>query len=601
MRSNSRWTWILLGLLSCPASAAAGPVEALEDFKVEEGFTSLFNDKDLSGWKLGAEFLEGKTETTDRRFAAKDSAIVIQCAPEKEDLYTTREFNQDFVLRLEFRAGPKANSGLHLRGTQLQVRDYPTVGPYKTLRKFNAGGWNAIEVKVRSDATGPGAVAECTCNGEMLEPALRIPARGGIGLQSETGKLEYRRIRIKEQPRAAQEQLSAPGLQQSVEILRDRWGIAHIYAKTEHDMFFAQGFSAARDRLFQLELWRRQATGTMAEIQGPEALQADIGARLLSFRGDLDQELAHYHPRGAEIIGAFVEGINAYIDLTEREPSRLPLSFGILGLKPGKWTTRIVVSRHNGLGRNATQELANAQLVGILGSEKARELLNLHPGQPDLTPDPSLNLAVLPKDLLKLYEASHAVVQFRPKDVQPEFRGTAQGPEAGEEPFFGSLENDNEFIGSNNWVVSGQCTISGKGFMANDPHRAMLLPSLRYFVHLVGPGWDCIGGGEPALPGVAIGHNPFGAWGLTIFPIDQEDLYVYETDPQNPARYRYRGQWEAMRVVPETFAVKGKKDAVVNLKFTRHGPVLYEDVKNQKAYGLRAARLEIGTDRKSVV
>ena len=130
--------------------------------------------------------------------------------------------------------------------------------------------------------------------------------------------------------------------------------------------------------------------------------------------------------------------------------------------------------------------------------------------------------------------------------------------------------------------------------MANDPHRALLLPSLRYWVHLVAPGWNVIGAGEPALPGVSVGHNEHGAWGFTIFPIDQEDLYVYETDPADPSRYRYRGGWETMRTIRETIAVKGAAPAAVDLKFTRHGPVVSEDPAHHRAYSIRAAWLEQG-------
>ena len=127
-------------------------------------------------------------------------------------------------------------------------------------------------------------------------------------------------------PLAAQQSsaLDVPGLQRPVEIRVDRWGIAHIYAENEHDLFFAQGWNAARDRLFQLELWRRQATGTVAEILGPRELQRDIGTHLFRFRRDLDQELRHYHPRGVEIIGAYVEGINAYVTEANRHPEDLP-------------------------------------------------------------------------------------------------------------------------------------------------------------------------------------------------------------------------------------------------------------------------------------
>ena len=129
--------------------------------------------------------------------------------------------------------------------------------------------------------------------------------------------------------------LSIPGLEEPVEILTDRWGMAHIYAENEHDLFFAQGYNASRDRMFQFELWRRQATGTVAAILGRRELDRDIGTRLHLFRKDLDQELNHYHPRGKAIIEAFVEGINAWVDETLKNPSLLPLEFRLLGIEPG--------------------------------------------------------------------------------------------------------------------------------------------------------------------------------------------------------------------------------------------------------------------------
>jgi penicillin amidase len=405
---------------------------------------------------------------------------------------------------------------------------------------------------------------------------------------------------------ADQEELSVPGLDQPVEVLRDRWGISHIYARNEHDLFFAQGFVVAGDRLFQLEMWRRQATGTLAEIQGPRALGRDIGARLLQYRGDLTRELNRYHPRGEAIITAFVQGINAYIERTEREPSRLPLEFQALGIKPGRWTPEIVVSRHNGLYRNATQEIQAARLVRVLGEERARELLNLHPGRPRLAPDPAIDLASIRTELLGPYEESRSVLRFRPEDLVAAFRGEVvpkdrevfeNGRDRG--LLAGPVEVETALDaltaqGSNNWVIAGDHTFSRAPIMANDPHRALLLPSLRYWVHLVAPGWNVIGGGEPALPGVAIGHNERGAWGFTIFPIDQEDLYVYETNPVAPSRYRYRGGWEEMRVVQETIVVKGQPPVAATLKYTRHGPVVFEDHGKQRAYALRAAWLEEG-------
>jgi len=149
-------------------------------------------------------------------------------------------------------------------------------------------------------------------------------------------------------------------------------------------------------------------------------------------------------------------------------------------------------------------------------------------------------------------------------------------------------------VGSNNWVVSGSRTQSGLPMMMNDPHRTQSAPSLRYWVHLVAPGWNVIGGGEPVLPGVSIGHNEYGAWGLTIFGSDTEDLYVYDTNPANPNQYKYNGAWETMRIINDSVPVKGEAPVAVELKYTRHGPVLSEDRTHHKAYALRAAWMEIG-------
>ncbi len=284
------------------------------------------------------------------------------------------------------------------------------------------------------------------------------------------------------------EELTVSGLSQPVEILRDRWGIAHIYARNEHDLFFAQGFNVARDRLFQLELWRRQATGTVAEIQGPRALGHDLGARLLKFRGDMASELNRYHPQGDRIIPAFVQGINASIALTEREPQRLPLEFRVLGIRPGRWTPEVVVSRHNGLYRNVVQEVQYARLVHVLGRGRARELLNLHPGRPRLEPDAALDLGQFQQSLLELYQGSHASIRFLAEDVEPAYRDSSrkvasEGRQIASEPHTAGLPPiEDATQGSNNWVISGEQTFTRAPIMANDPHRVIQVPSLRYWV-----------------------------------------------------------------------------------------------------------------------
>src|SRR5213594_1880577 len=150
--------------------------------------------------------------------------------------------------------------------------------------------------------------------------------------------------------------LNVPGLEKPVEILRDPSGLNHIYAHGEADLFFAQGYAAARDRLFQFEMWRRQATGTVAEILGLKELTRDIGARLHRFRGDLQAELNWYHPHGEAIVTAYVRGVNAYIAEAAKNPAALPVEFKLLGIKPEPWTPNVVISRHNGLLANISEE-----------------------------------------------------------------------------------------------------------------------------------------------------------------------------------------------------------------------------------------------------
>lgn len=295
--------------------------------------------------------------------------------------------------------------------------------------------------------------------------------------------------------------IDAPGLHQPVEILTDRWGISHIYAKNESDLFFAQGYSAARDRLFQLELWRRQATGTMAEVLGPKELKRDIGNRLFMYRGDLAQELNWYHPHGAAIVEAFVAGVNAYIAETEKNPALLSPEFKMLSLKPGKWAPAVVISRFNGLLGNLSQELNMALAIRTIGAEKVKELYHFQPENPDLQIDPKIDLSLLSKDILGLYTAFREPIKFTADDLSPEYRNNLNGRVKLDMdiswPSALDLSARQEDIGSNNWVVSGKLTASGFPMMMNDPHRAQASPSLRYWVHLVAPGWNVIGGGEP--------------------------------------------------------------------------------------------------------
>jgi penicillin amidase len=392
--------------------------------------------------------------------------------------------------------------------------------------------------------------------------------------------------------------LRAAGLRQPVEILRDNSGISHIYAKNEHDLFFAQGYSAARDRLFQLEIWRRQATGTVAELLGRRELERDIGARLFKYRGDMGRELARYHPHGAAIVGAFVDGVNAYVAETERNPALLPLEFRLLGTKPGRWTPDVVISRHQGLLGNVEEELSYGRAVAAIGADTVKKIAWFHPGDPDIRLDSAIDGALLSAPILAPYQAFHSSIRFQPSDLITAFRNDDDAYRrlaAVSESLSVELKaNERRDIGSNNWVVSGRLSASGHPLLANDPHRSQSVPSLRYWVHLVAPGWNVIGGGEPEIPGISIGHNEYGAWGLTIFATDGEDLYVYRTDPANARRYWYQGRWQSMRIVRDSIRVKGQAPVIVELAFTTHGPVVYEDSARHVAYAVRAAWLEAG-------
>lgn len=357
-------------------------------------------------------------------------------------------------------------------------------------------------------------------------------------------------------------ELSVAGLEKPVEIIRDEYGVNHIYAQNEHDLFFAQGYCAAKDRLFQFEIWRRQASGTVSEILGKRELKRDIGVRLFKYRGDLNKEFNHYHPRGVAIINAFTEGINAYVAKTEKDPSLLTMEFGLLGITAGRWTPELVVSRHQGLLGNLPSELQIGRAVALLGAEEVKKIKVFEPGEPDITLDPVIDATGLAEPIAELYDAFRKPIAFQPEDLlaysntdQNKYQQLLLQDQLAYEEM---NSREQKSIGSNNWIISGAKSESGLPMLANDPHRALAVPSLRYMVHLNAPGWNVVGGGEPTIPGVSIGHNDFGAWGLTIFGIDGEDIMVYELNPNNLNQYKYNNDWEDMKIIADTIHVKNR-------------------------------------------
>lgn len=396
------------------------------------------------------------------------------------------------------------------------------------------------------------------------------------------------------------ETVRVQGLHHPVTIVRDHAGIAHIYAQTTGDLFFAQGYNVARDRLWQIDLWRRMGEGKLAEQFGARFIQRDRAARLFLYRGDLEKEYESYHPETRQILQAFADGINTYIQQAMNDPKKMPPEFRLTGTLPGHWDITTPLIRLFTISRNLKQEVQLAREIHAVGVKKAAEMNVFEPALADLSVPAGVDLALITPEILNTYNEARRAPVFTASDfpnsplTRPALaKVLAMINDSARSPVGIGQASDTAEYESNNWVVNGQHTQSGKPLLANDPHRQISTPSLRYMVHLNAPGWNVIGAGEPALPGVSLGHNDHIAFGLTIFPFgDEEDLYVYDTRDDKGDEYRYQGRWERMRKRDITIAVRGQAASTQEMLFTRHGPVLYQDRKHHKAYALRAAYLE---------
>jgi penicillin G amidase len=386
--------------------------------------------------------------------------------------------------------------------------------------------------------------------------------------------------------------IAVKGLRAPVQVTRDTWGVPHIVASSEEDLFLAQGYVAAQDRLWQMEIWRRTGEGRLAEVLGPEAVARDRIARLLKYRGPMDDaELSSYHPNGRTLMTAFVAGVNAFI---ADHAERLPVEFVLSGIKPDPWTLETVTLRQVTFG-DATSELQLAQSVAQLGAAEANRRRNPDPWDDLKVPD-GLDVSAIGEGVIA---ATRTGGGLPPPQILPPYRSIlpfafVSKPSHDATAAARLTPPENIEPGSNNWVVSGLMSATGKPVVANDPHREVTLPSLRRIVHLKAPGWNAIGASEPPFLGVAVGHNDRIAWGLTIVGTDQHDVYVEEVNPANANEVRWNGRWEPLRIVRETIAVKGAAGLPLELKFSRHGPIIYEDQVRHRAYALRSALLEPG-------
>jgi penicillin amidase len=349
--------------------------------------------------------------------------------------------------------------------------------------------------------------------------------------------------------------LAIPGLTAPVEVLRDHWGVPHIYARTNADLFCAQGYVHAQDRLWQMELQRRTGHGQLAEIFGPIALESDRYLRVLGFSRIARREVALMAPDEREAVESYCRGVNAYLAANER---RLPLEFTILRCRPRPWVPEDIYAWGKimalNLSMNWTTEVARARIVAAVGAARAAELDPVYPAEHPLTIPPGVHYA--PNFGAGLLEATAAL-----------------------EPFAGGRDGTQ---GSNAWVVGGARTMSGGPLLANDPHLALQMPSLWYENHLTGGDYEVTGASIPGTVGVVIGHNARIAWGVTNGMNDVQDLYIERFDPTDPAgrRYEFRGAWQEAEIAREEIVVRERplgrrtRTETVEVRITRHGPIV---------------------------
>ncbi len=342
--------------------------------------------------------------------------------------------------------------------------------------------------------------------------------------------------------------VSLPGFERPVQIVRDREGVPHIFAASEADAVAALGFAHAQDRLWQMEMNRRIADGRLAEIVGAPGLETDRFLRTIGIRRTAEAIFANLETETRVFLAAYARGVNAY--LTTRS-SPLPPEFQILGAPAPEpwspidsigWSLMMALD----LGANLNAELTRMRLAQSgLPMARIGEFLPPYPGE---------SWPALP-DYVALY-----------RSLKPQAARTGQ--------LMRAFELGLEGVGSNNWVVSGARSETGKPLLANDPHLGLSAPALWYFARLTSPAGTVIGATLPGVPGVVLGRNEHIAWGFTNTGPDVQDLFIEQLDPADPSRYRTPDGWATFQTVREVIQVKGAPDEVLTVRISRHGPVI---------------------------
>jgi penicillin G amidase len=381
------------------------------------------------------------------------------------------------------------------------------------------------------------------------------------------------------------------GLKDTVTVRRDERGIPYIEAKNDEDLSFAQGYVTASDRLWQMDLFRRTVRGELAEVLGAgpnnSALEQDKQHRILGFAQESETEAAQASPQSRAVLEAYASGVNSYIDSLDAKS--LPPEFQILQYKPRHWTPADSLV----IGKIFAEALSNTWRLDLM-----REALSVLPAEkragvlPEISP---IDVLVVGKDTKRVRSAATVSPVTTPFSA-----GALRALEKNQQIADGALERigfyAEQLAASNNWVVSGTHTISGKPLLANDPHLAPSAPPVWYMVNLSAPGVRVAGVTAVGLPGVVIGHNDHIAWGFTNVGPDVQDLYVEKFDPNNPQRYSTPAGWQDVLIRHEEIKVrKGFADSATDMvpldvTVTRHGPIVFE--RDGKRYALRWTALD---------
>jgi penicillin G amidase len=351
------------------------------------------------------------------------------------------------------------------------------------------------------------------------------------------------------------------GISAAVTITRDADGVPHIRGQSEADALFGLGYAHAQDRLWQMEIQRRIGNGRLSEVFGETTLSTDKFLRTLGVNRAAASAAAALPAETRALIEAYVAGVNTFI---EGHGDALPVEFSVLGVSPTAWSAADVIAWQKmmawDLGGTWSDEILRSQLESQLGAEAAAQLMpGSGPSDPLILPDggdarrdaPTGRLEDAPSG--RLYASSAGLLEIN-QQIQT------------------SLGLGGKQIGSNDWVIGGSRTTTGKPIVANDPHLGAQIPSIWYLAHITGGAIDAVGSTLPGLPGVVIGHNARIAWGVTNTGPDVQDLYVEHVNARNEVEYK--GQWEPLTIIPETIKVKGQDDLVLYVRVSRHGPLI---------------------------